>query len=96
MTVSNPANDNVNAVLRGQPQDIEVMPWEQEGEFEIEAIIVSQSRGELLVKVQSGGQPVHLAIAGYLPGNVTSQTWRLSCLRASGQIELLDGEPVTA
>jgi hypothetical protein len=97
MSVSNPANDNLRAVRRSNPQDVErseVLPWEQEGEFEIEAVIMSQSNGELLVKINSSGQPTHLTIAGYLPGKVTSQTWRLSCLRESGQLELLDGEPL--
>ncbi|PZD71569.1 hypothetical protein C1752_06189 [Acaryochloris thomasi RCC1774] len=97
MSVSNPANDN-RAVRRSNPQEVEpgeAMPWEQEGEFEIEAVIMSQSNGELLVKTNSGGQPTHLTIAGYLPGKVTSQTWRLACLRESGQLELLDGEPIS-
>ncbi len=94
MTASQPTNNNVRAVLRSNPEETEAMPWEQEGEFEIEAVIVSQSKGELLVKINSGDPPTHLAIAGYLPGNVTSQTWRLSCLRESGQLELLDGEPL--
>ncbi|MGB7416475.1 MAG: hypothetical protein WA902_19885 [Thermosynechococcaceae cyanobacterium] len=94
MSTSQPANNNAQAVLRKNLHDGEIMPWEQEGEFEIEAIIVSQSKGELLVKIEAGEQPIHLAIAGYLPGNVISQTWRLDCLRESGQLELLDGEPV--
>lgn len=98
-TSSEPANDRIRAVLRSQPPEsmpVDPMPWEQEGEFEIDAVIASQRRGELLVKVNHNGYEAHLSIVGYLPGKVTKQKWHLVCVRESGRIELIDGEPLTA
>lgn len=73
-----------------------LMPWETEGEFEVEALIVSQRNGELLVKVPRGDREDYLTIAGFLPGKATKQRWKLLCVRESGQIELLDGERIKA
>ncbi|MEO0456425.1 MAG: hypothetical protein AAF152_07560 [Cyanobacteria bacterium P01_A01_bin.114] len=96
MATSNQNSDNLSAVAREASQDplAPRRPWEQEGEFEVAALIVSQSRGELLVKVNYEGQESYLTIAGFLPGKVNGQRWRLECARESGQIELLDGEPL--
>lgn len=90
-------SDNTRAVLRSEEASSAAMPiapWSQEGEFEIDALIVSQSHGELLVKVDYGEKQNHLTIVGFLPGKVNGQTWKLTCIRESGKIELLDGEPI--
>jgi hypothetical protein len=72
----------------------EVMPWEAEGEFELDALIVNQSGGEILVKIPKGESFAYLTISGFLPGKVVNQRWHLSCLRESGRVELIDGEPI--
>ena len=69
------------------------LPWETEGEFELEALVVSQKDGEIVVRVPRDNSQRYLTISGFLPGNIRNQRWRLSCLRESGQIELLDGQP---
>lgn len=96
MVPRKPESDNIRAILRTNPASGErvLMPWEQEGEFEIEALIVSQRNGELLVRVRRGEKEEYLMIMGFLPGKVNNQRWKLCCVRESGQIELLDGEPV--
>ncbi|NEP15505.1 MAG: hypothetical protein F6J97_01235 [Leptolyngbya sp. SIO4C1] len=95
MATSN-ENDNISAVARtaDRETDQSLPPWAQEGEFEITALIVSQSRGELLLKVDYEGRESYLTVVGFLPGKVSGQRWRLECVRESGKIELLDGEPV--
>lgn len=72
------------------------MPWESEGEFELDALIVNQSGGEILVKIPKGDGSTYLTISGFLPGTVINQRWRLSCVRESGRVELLDGEPIVS
>lgn len=96
MVPRKPEAENIRAILRTSPASGErtLMPWEQEGEFEIEALIVSQRNGELLVRVRRGEKEEYLMIMGFLPGKVTNQRWKLCCVRESGQIELLDGEPL--
>ena len=96
MVPRKPESENIRAILRTNSATGErvLMPWEQEGEFDIEALIVSQRDGELLVRVKRGEKEEYLMILGFLPGKVTNQRWKLSCVRESGQIELLDGEPL--
>jgi hypothetical protein len=96
MVLQNDNSDNTQAVLRTEEvaEDSTALPWEQEGEFEIDTVVMSQSHGELLVKVNVNGKQSYLTIVGFLPGNVTGQSWRLTCSRESGKIELLDGEPI--
>ena len=90
-----PETENTRAVVRSQELDSQYeLPWNREGEFEIEALIVSQSKSDLLVKVKTDRGENHLTISGFLPGRVAGQRWRLECLRSSGSIELLDGEPI--
>lgn len=98
MVPRKPEAENIRAILRTNPASGErtLMPWEQEGEFEVEALIVSQRNGELLVRVKRGEKEEYLMIMGFLPGKVTNQRWKLCCIRESGQIELLDGEPLKA
>ncbi|MEM7793120.1 MAG: hypothetical protein AAF579_01545 [Cyanobacteria bacterium P01_C01_bin.118] len=87
--------ENTRAVVRSQEPDPQYeLPWNREGEFEIEALILSQSKNDLLVKVKTDHGENHLTILGFLPGRVSGQRWRLECLRSSGRIELLDGEPL--
>ena len=84
--------ENTRAVLRSQENEaLYELPWNREGEFEIEALIVSQSKEDLLVKVRTDHGENYLTILGFLPGRVSGQLWRLECLRSSGRIELLDG-----
>jgi len=71
-----------------------LQPWDQEGEFEVVAVILGQSKGELTVRLASAEKTSYLTICGFLPGRVNGQLWRLECVRVSGRIELLDGEPV--
>jgi len=95
MVGSNPEAQKIRAIIRPETDESGervLMPWETEGEFEIEALIVSQKNGELLVKVPRGDREDYLTIVGFLPGKVTRQRWKLLCERTSGQIELLDGE----
>ncbi|MEM9264234.1 MAG: hypothetical protein AAGA46_01785 [Cyanobacteria bacterium P01_F01_bin.13] len=95
MTAPMSEAENTRAVLRSQePESQHELPWNREGEFEIEALIVSQSKNDLLVKVKTDRGENHLTILGFLPGRVSGQRWRLECLRSSGRIELLDGEPL--
>ncbi|MEA5465355.1 hypothetical protein [Leptothoe sp. PORK10 BA2] len=95
MTAPTSESENTRAVLRSQePESQFELPWNREGEFEIEALIVSQSKSDLLVKVQTDHGENHLTISGFLPGRVSGQRWRLECVRSSGSIELLDGEPL--
>jgi len=110
MAASNPDSENIRALIRSTevpepkatakpPENqaterVITMPWEEEGEFEIEALIVSQGKGDLLVKVPKGDEEIYLTITGFLPGKVTKQRWRLECVRESGQLELLDGNPL--
>ncbi|MEM9449630.1 MAG: hypothetical protein AAGA75_13975 [Cyanobacteria bacterium P01_E01_bin.6] len=97
MSGSNPEAQKIRAIIRPDTDESGeriLMPWETEGEFEIEALIISQKNGELLVKVPRGDREDYLTILGFLPGKVTRQRWKLLCVRASGQVELLDGEPL--
>jgi hypothetical protein len=111
MVGSNSGRDSeapkIRAIIRPKTQESgepELMPWEMEGEFEIEALIVSQKNGELLVKVPRDNREAalsehrqredYLTIEGFLPGNVVQQRWKFLCVRTSGRIELLDGEPL--
>ncbi len=90
-------SSNTRAVLRQEEAaalNQPVAPWEQEGEFQVDALIMSQTKGELLVKVPVGDKESYLTISGFLPGKVTGQRWKLECVRESGLIELLDGEPL--
>lgn len=101
MAGSNPEAQKIRAIIRPETDESGervLMPWETEGEFEIEALIVSQKNGELLVKVPRADRERedYLTIEGFLPGKVTRQRWKLLCVRTSGQIELLDGEPLKA
>ncbi len=101
MTVS---SDDLNvfsrtkSVTQSNPMAAErevLQPWDREGEFEIRAVVLGQSKGELTVRVSDVTKPSYLTICGFLPGRVNGQLWRLECLRESGRIDLLDGEPVT-
>ena len=75
---------------------IVLQPWDREGEFEVHAVILGQSKGELTVRVPDPEKTCYLTICGFLPGRVNGQLWRLECIRESGCIELLDGERVKA
>ncbi|MEL6224587.1 MAG: hypothetical protein AAFQ57_06560 [Cyanobacteria bacterium J06626_14] len=97
MSGSNPEAQKIRAIIRPETDESGervLMPWEMEGEFEIEALVVSQKNGQLLVKVPRGEREDYLTIEGFLPGKATRQRWKLVCERTSGQIELLDGEPL--
>ncbi|NJN31571.1 MAG: hypothetical protein HC824_14960 [Synechococcales cyanobacterium RM1_1_8] len=103
MTPSTPDSASRLAVARSRDrasdkalQGSTAVPWEVEGEFELDAHIVNQSAGEILVKVPKGEGYTYLTIAGFLPGKIVNQRWHLSCIRESGRIELLDGEPHSA
>ncbi len=96
-SVSNQANKIRAVVSQSTPDALErkaTMPWEVEGEFEVDARVVSQDKGEILVRITKSGAQYYLTVKGFLPGKVNNQLWRLSCLRESGQIELLDGRPL--
>jgi hypothetical protein len=89
LAVARTSDRSSNKALEGST----INPWEVEGEFELDAHIVNQSGGEILVKVPKGDNFTYLTIAGFLPGKIINQRWHLSCIRESGRIELLDGEP---
>ncbi|MEL6326755.1 MAG: hypothetical protein AAFQ61_07610 [Cyanobacteria bacterium J06626_23] len=90
-------SDNIRSVIRSNALASEreaLQPWDREGEFEVTAIVMGQSKGELTVRVAGMDKPSYLTICGFLPGRVNGQLWRLECVRESGRIELIDGEPV--
>jgi len=83
------------SMLRSNPMASEreiLQPWDREGEFEVQAIIMGQSKGEITVRLTGTEKLSYLTICGFLPGRVNGQLWRLDCVRESGRIELLDGE----
>ena len=101
MTTSTPESVSRLAVARNSDRSSDkalqgstVNPWDVEGEFEMDAVIVNQGGGEILVKVPKGESHTYITVAGFLPGKIINQRWHLSCIRESGRIELLDGEPL--
>ncbi len=101
MTTSTPESVSRLAVARNSDRSSDkalqgstVNPWDVEGEFEMDAVIVNQGGGEILVKVPKGESHTYITVAGFLPGTIINQRWHLSCIRESGRIELLDGEPL--
>lgn len=95
MTGSRPSSEQIRAVVRSSPDDSaqpSTVPWDQEGEFEIDVQVVNQRDGQILIKAQHNGQETYLTVTGFLPGQVARQRWRLICVRGAGKIELVDGE----